>query len=356
MSGLIKHYLLLEILKSSAATTLILFIIFMSNKLGRALSDISDGDLPKQMLWIVLGSQSVQILSLLLPIGFFLGIIFAFGRLYKDHEMVVLFSCGAGYRNLYQPVLLLLIPFFALDAFFSVWLNAEVLQFSQQMVMKQQNVHEFTQLRSGQFNSQIAKGRVFYMDSISEDRRQIQNIILGQKKSQAMMIETARSGQHKIDEQTGDLFLEVGPGSSYEGRSGEKNYRIIEFETHGVLLRKKRHLLDQKKKIEQHSIQQLIQSKSLKAQIEIYWRLAVPLSLLVLALLAVPLSYIKPRQGRYGKVAVSLLIFIIYLNLLVFAKGQMESGNLSITINFWWIHGFFLALGLVLLHRRRHYT
>ena len=100
MFSIVQGYLIVEILKNTAATILILFIILMSNTLGRVLADVSDGEIPLDALFPVFLGQSIQVLSLLLPFGFFLGVIFAFGRLYKDHELVVLHACGYGYRQL----------------------------------------------------------------------------------------------------------------------------------------------------------------------------------------------------------------------------------------------------------------
>ena len=45
MFDIVTRYLIREILKSSAATVLVLFIILMSNALGRVLSDIAGGEL-----------------------------------------------------------------------------------------------------------------------------------------------------------------------------------------------------------------------------------------------------------------------------------------------------------------------
>ena len=70
MPNIITRYLTAEIMKSSAATVLILFIILMGNALGRVLSEIADGKIPQNVLWPVLLSQSVNIFSVLLPIGF----------------------------------------------------------------------------------------------------------------------------------------------------------------------------------------------------------------------------------------------------------------------------------------------
>ena len=61
MPNIVTRYLSLEVLKSSCATVVILFIILMSNALGRLLADIADGEIPQQALWPVLLSQSVNI-------------------------------------------------------------------------------------------------------------------------------------------------------------------------------------------------------------------------------------------------------------------------------------------------------
>jgi lipopolysaccharide export system permease protein len=74
--------------------------------------------------------------------------------------------------------------------------------------------------------------------------------------------------------------------------------------------------------------------------------------LLVLALLAVPLAYIAPRQGRYGKVGVAMLVFIVYLNLMAFTRSQLEERVIPTELNFWWVHSIFLLLTLVLVYRR----
>ena len=96
----------------------------------------------------------------------------------------------------------------------------------------------------------------------------------------------------------------------------------------------------------------LWKSKKNKHRIEFHWRIAMPVVMVVLALLAVPLSYIAPRQGRYGKVGAALLVFIVYLNLMAFTRAQLDDRALPIELNFWWVHFPFLLLALGLIYRR----
>ncbi len=352
MPNIITRYLTVEILKSSTATVLILFIIILSNALGRVLSDIADGDIPQRALWPVLLSQSVNIFALLLPIGFFFGIVFAFGRLYKDHEMVVMNACGMGYSHFYKPVLLILVPVFLLNAYSSIWLNAQAHRFAQSIVEQEKNVQDFEQVKPGQFNQSKNGKHVFFMQSLSEDKRQLNNIILSQANRDRMIFEIAKSGRYKIDDVSGDLFMVVGPGERYEGQTGQKNYKIIEFEQHGILIEKKSK--DTQKQIGLYEIPPLVlwRSSRLADRVELQWRIAIPMILVVLALLAVPLSYIAPRKGRYGKIGIALVIYIAYFNLMVFTRAQLEAGSLPIGLNFWWVHLLFIFLMIALLVKR----
>lgn len=134
----------------------------MSNSLGRLLADVADGEIPQQALWPVLLSQSVKIFTLLLPISFFLGIVFAFGRLYKDHEISVMNACGMGYWQFYKSILLVILPVFILNAFTSVWLNSSVQRSAQSIVSNSKNIHEFNQVKAGQFNQSKSGAHVFF--------------------------------------------------------------------------------------------------------------------------------------------------------------------------------------------------
>ena len=352
MTRILTTYLAREILKTSCATLLVLFVILVSNALGRILAGIADGDIPQQALWPVLFSESVYMLSLLLPITFFLGIIFTFGRMYKDHEIVVMQACGVGYRDFYRPVLLALIPFMITSIYSSLWLNAQVLSAAASAVEQGANLNEFQLIKPGQFNQDKNGELVFFMESLSEDKLELREIIINQTGSGEMIIETARSGRQKIDSKSGDLFLVIGPGDRYVGEAGSKKIKHISFEQHGILIEKR----VRKARLEPHSdamrLSELWQSEKLKHRVELQWRIVVPVVLLVLALLAVPLAYIAPRQGRYGKVGVALLVFIVYLNLLAFTRSQLEDGLIPIALNFWWVHLIFLTLTVALIYRR----
>ena len=321
----------------------------MSNSLGRLLADVADGEIPQQALWPVLLSQSVKIFTLLLPISFFLGIVFAFGRLYKDHEISVMNACGMGYWQFYKSILLVILPVFILNAFTSVWLNSSVQRSAQSIVSNSKNIHEFNQVKAGQFNQSKSGAHVFFMESISEDKQVLHNVIISQSTEKTRALETAKSGRHKIDEITGDLFLVVGPGERTELELGKKNVKVIQFKQHGILIAKKV-VSDSYRIREREKPPALLwRSTELKDKVELMWRISIPLVLIVLALLAVLLSYVAPRKGQFGKIGYALLVYIAYFNLMAFGRSQLEQGNIPLMLNFWWIHLIFIGLTIILL-------
>jgi len=352
MVNIITAYLAREILKASTATLLILYVILISNALGRVLADIADGDIPAQAMWPVMLSHSMNVLTLLLPIGVFLGIVFAFGRMYKDHEIVIMNACGVGYGDFYKPVTLVLLPIFAFSVYASLWLNPQVQRNAQDIVDHEKDRHEFQQIKPGQFNQSDGGKLVFYMESISEDRLELRNIIISQAGSGGRVLETADSGRQKLEKSTGNLFLVIGPGKRYEGEPGALEHRIISYDQHGILLENKRISGAGKSRSEQRTPRELWTSALPEDRIELHWRIATPVILIVLGLIAVPLAYVPPRQGRYGRIGYALLTYIAYFNLMAIARGQLANGTLPLELNFWWVHGIFAMLALVLLYRR----
>ena len=354
MHNIITSYLSREIIKTSAATLLVLYIILMSNALGRVLADIADGDVPRQALGVVMLSQSVYMLAMLLPISFFLGIIFAFGRMYNDHEIVVMNACGIGYRDFYKPVAIVLLPVLLLTGLASLSLNAKMQRNALAIIDREKDQHEFHQIKAGQFNQSEGGDTVFFMESISADKLKLQEVILSQIDSGTMTLETARSGQQQLDELSGDLFLVVGPGQRVQGIAGQNDFKIIDYEQHGILLEYQAKPADPHIHSIEKTIFELWSSDLISDRVELQWRIAIPVVLIVLALLAVPLSYISPRKGRFGKVGYALLVYFVYLNLIILTRGQLEAGTIPMAINFWWVHLLFLALVGVLLFRHNN--
>ncbi len=137
-------------------------------------------------------------------------------------------------------------------------------------------------------------------------------------------------------------------GRRYEGVPGTTQFRVVEFAEHGIPYRLPS-LEAAEPRPRAMAFGELLRSRELEHIAELQWRISVPLSTILLAFLAVPLSQSRPRAGRYGRIAIGLLVFIIYLNMLSAAKAWIEQATIAPSLGLWWVHGCVLLFTLVLL-------
>ena len=353
MLRVFDRYLLKEVINGWLAVTLFLWLILVSNRLVRYLGDAVSGDIPGNVIFKLIGLKMVWYLVHVVPFALALGVVLALGRLYRDNEMTVMSACGVGPWRIYKPLLGLGVVLAIILAWLSLYISPEVqgMSFKLENLAKQQA--DMTLLGAGRFN-ELQNGRLtFYAERLSADKQKMENlfIVLRSIKEQEKLPQllTARSAYRKVDAGTGDSFLVLVEGYRYEGKPGEANYRIMKFGEYGVRIDLPGHPEEQER---QESIPSaaLLGSSDPKDVAELQWRLAMPVSVIVLLLLAVPLCKSSPRQGRYGRLVVAILLFVVYYNLLATAKYWVGEGAGPAAIGLWWVPVLPVLLTIVLLN------
>ena len=167
----------------------------------------------------------------------------------------------------------------------------------------------------------------------------------------------AERGEQVESDDPGTRYFVLHDGRRYEGVPGTAEFSVMEFAEHGIPYE----LPDVEEPDLEHramSTADAVRSGSEEELAELHWRIGIPMATLVLSILAVPLSRSQPRQGRYGKLAIGLLVFIIYFNMMSAGKAWLEQGVVPPPVGLWWGHGLMLGLAFLLLawqnglHRR----
>ena len=348
---IIFRYLSRDLLITSLAVSAILLTIFLSGKFSDYLDDAAQGKLAVDVLFTIIAYRMPNLLELILPLGFYLAILLAYGRMYIESEMVVLSATGMSH---WQLVRITLIPAFLVAlivATFSFWLSPWGAQLTEQVLAEQRNRSEFESLQEGRFQA-IGQGRIMtYVEKVSSDNKRLEKVFVAQQDGQSnSSIIVAETGEQAYRSEYGQRYLVMHSGHRYEGRPGTSEFKITQFEEWGRYLPPTTSEAEFESKADGKTTAQLLAGHDLESAAALQWRISMPLMVLIGTLLAVPLSKTNPRQGRYLKMLPAILIYVFYLTFLINARGAIAEGDLPVWLGVWSVHIPFLIIALFMLN------
>jgi lipopolysaccharide export system permease protein len=348
MFRILDRYIFREIASTWLGVTMVLLLILLTNQFARVLGDVAKGKLPKDAAFDVIGLSAAQYLTILVPIGLFLAIMLALGRLYRDSELPAMMACRVGPSGIYRPLIWLLVPLSLGVAWLSIDLGPRALLSIERVGAEARREADLASIEPGRFVSIGPNSAGVYGERVREDGVMVNVFVQRPLEDGRLEVVVARLGEQVESDDPDIRFLVLHEGRRYEGVPGTSEFRVVEFLEHGIPYRLPS-LDPPDPRPRAMTFQSLMQSDELQHIAEMQWRIGVPLATIILAILAVPLSRTQPRAGRYGRLAIGLLVFIIYLNMLSAAKAWIEQGTLSPSLGLWWVHGVALSFALGLL-------
>ena len=352
---IVFRYLSREVLLTSSAVSAVLLVIIMSGRFIKYLAQAAQGILDPGVLLLIMGYRIPGFLQLILPLGLFLGILLAYGRLYLDSEMTVLTATGMSEQRLLAYTLTPALLIAVACAWLSFSLTPQGMQNVAQILNEQDALTEFDTLVPGRFQSMRDGTRVTYTQELSAGRDELREVFISEKREvrspndtdEGITVLVAKTGRQEIQED-GSRYLILHDGYRYDGTPGEADYRVIYYDTYGVLLPKPSVDIRVGDR-ETMSTGELMASTQPRMRSELQWRLSFPILVLIVTFIAVPLARVNPRQGRFLKLLPAILLYMSYLALLVAARSALDKGKMPIELGLWPVHGLFLVIGLLLV-------
>ncbi|MBB3101917.1 LPS export ABC transporter permease LptF [Azomonas macrocytogenes] len=352
---IIFRYLSRELLITLGAVSAVLLLIIMSGRFIKYLAQAAQGILDPGVLFTIIGFRMPGFLQLILPLGLFLGILLTYGRLYLESEMTVLSATGMSQHRLLAysmgPALIVALAVACL----SLWLSPKGLAEVERILNEQDSLTEFDTLVPGRFQTLKDGTRVTYTQDLSSDRSQLQGVFISETvvsqqdgKARGLAVLVADGGRQLI-QPDGSRYLILEHGFRYDGRPGQADYRVVQYDTYGVQLARPNVVIEVGE-MESIPTGQLFGNPDRRYQSELQWRLSLPVLVFIVTLLAVPLSKVNPRQGRYLKLLPAILLYMAYLASLIAVRGALNKGKLPLSLGFWWVHLLFLSIGLILFY------
>ena len=345
-----RRSLVRELTATAVALFVVLLGILFTNLVLRLLARAAGGTVAPEGILALLGFNALFYFNILLSVALFLTVLLTLSRWYRDSEMAVWFTSGLSLTSWLKPILLFASPFLlaivVLSLWLSPWAEGRRLEFERQLESRE----ELSLLAPGLFKEFRQAKLVVFIESINSFDGTIKNVFLHSIDSDKDVTTVARSG--KLEEApNGDRFIVLQDGRRYEGQPGKADFRSVEFERLG-------------RRIEPAEVRAI--PLSLKAlptaallavddapeRAELFWRISVPISALLLAMLAIPLSHVNPRMGRSFNLFIALFAYMLYSNCLNIVQSYIAQGRLSLPVGLIGIHTIAATVVIALFMRR----
>ena len=348
---IIDRYMVREVGLPFVSVTAVLLIIFATYSLTQFLMDANAGLLQAGEVIYLTALKSFISLAVLLPLSFYFSVMLGMGRLYSDSEIYAMRSGGISEMRLMRPVILLALLLAIFTGFLSLAARPWAYQRSYELRAAARATSEVDRIKPARFYHFNEFRRTVFIEHVSKDGKSVNGIFIRTRKGNDLTVISSVNGEleyrarpdyhrltlfdayvYKRVEKAPDMFGELGSFSIW--------LPIGEPEPLGH-------------KTKASNTLNLFDTADSVDRAELQYRLSAPVSTLLLALLAIPLSRGRPRQGRYARILLALVIYAVYSNALDVSKTWVEQGR---SVSIWWVPAIMAVItGMPYLPWRRIY-
>ncbi|WP_019894163.1 LPS export ABC transporter permease LptF [Hydrogenovibrio halophilus] len=343
---ILDRYLFRSLLATLLAVLSVLLLVTFGSEATRLLAVAVEGEIPPGLVFSLLLYNIPPALEIIMPLVALLSVMLTMGRLYQDQEMVVLQSCGVSLRWFQRRLLLFLLPLVMMTAWVSGWVTPWSHEQSRLIMDDAQSMSPVRALTPGRFNELPNGQGVFYARTLSQDSDMSDvwiKLPASNKRGETILM----APEGRFETIDGRMALVLFDGSVYEHLDQPQELAVRTFERFEGFLPSFQSVKTPPDE-EELSNQALLASSEPKHQALWQWRLSAPISVLVMGLIGLKLSRTGPRQGRFAKVALALVLYVTYYQLVISLRSMMGDGEWPVAIGLWPIWIAFLLYGLTL--------
>ncbi len=322
-------------MKISLVVLLLLFLLMVGTLFTSTLRLIARGILPPELLFIELSLRSVDVLSVLIPLSFYLGVLVSLGQMYRNQEAVMMHAVGWSSKDILKALLPLMWVVFALMLLVTLVLSPQAARLSKELTAEANKNISLMGLTEGKFQKFFSNDGVIFVEKIDPESQRVENIFANIYHPDRIDTLTAEYGFQF--EENGHKYVALFNGFRNEGKPGSNAYQMMQFERNDIRLPD---LDDQLADLDEKSKPtiELFQSDELVDKAQLHWRLSPAFSVLVLFVLAVALSKTSHREAKFINLVVGILVYIFMVNLLTIGHSLSEQGKIPIQFGLWWVY------------------
>jgi len=342
--GIIDRYIVKEVITTWLAVMFVLLIVVTSVEIVQFLKWFLKGELTTSTVLPLFINSQLKVIVLLIPVSLFLGVLLALSRLYMDSEMTAMMSGGIGPKQWFRSMLMVALPISLMVLLMMLYMRPWVALQRADINADIRNVSIISTFAAGRFNRSPDGEAVIFMEDVSKDGKSMSHIFQRFNKDGSTHIDLARAAK-SVTHDTGLDYISFEKGHHYIGSPGESDYQIIEYSEYGVLVPAPKDR-SMPLRVQALSTKELWDSDRPEHKAELDWRISLPFATLIIVMMALPLSQTTPRGGRYSQLALGILLYLIYSNLLGVGKAWISKDIVPFWIGTSWVH----VLGAVTLY------
>lgn len=346
---LVSRYTIREVLANAGGVAAIVIGVFLLRRFGSFLGESAEASFPLGVVLHMLALRTIVALPSLLPVALYLGVLLGFGRLYRDSEITAMSACGLSPLQVHRGVVVLSLVAAATVAVLSFGVRpwaANRLYAVQEEALRSAGVADVTPGRFYEFGA--GDEQVLFAERRSQvDPSYLENVFVQQRRGDKVSIFVAARATEVRQGALGDRYLRLIDGYRYDIRPPLPDSEITQFGE--LTLRTATAIDDGEPEEKARPSMALLTSDDPIDVAELQWRLAMPLSTVLLVLMAIPLGRVEPRAGRYGRFLLAVALYVGYRQAMGTTKIWVEDQTMAPFPGVWVAHAACALCVLLLL-------
>ncbi|MDR2926549.1 MAG: LPS export ABC transporter permease LptF [Azoarcus sp.] len=334
----------------AAAVFVALFAVLITVVLIRLLGQAAGGRVPVDAVLALIGFGSLSDLPIVLTLTVFLGVLMSMSRSYRDSEMVVWFSSGLSLKAWIGAVLRFALPLVlvigGVTLFLGPWASLKSVEYRGKL----ENRDDTQRVAPGVFRESSGAQRVFFVEVEAGADGKVRNVFVSEQKDGKLSVVAASAGSIRVDEE-GNRYVVLEQGRRYDGTPGTPEYRVMQFDSYQLRVESSQQS-SLPSKMRAKPTADLLRERDAKNLGELSKRISTPLAALILALLAIPLSFVNPRAGRGNNLLLALLIYLLYNNAILVCQNWIAQEKLPFAFGVALPHLVALAVLVLFFYHR----
>lgn len=325
---LLTAYIGRELLLAWLAILFVLLLVILGGELARLLTEALEGRIAADLVLQLVLLKIPVAMEILLPLATLLAVMITFGRLYHDREMEVMSASGIGDRYFLRLVMRMAAVVALLAAGSALLISPWAMQQENHIFADTQLKAQVKALSGGRFTPLNTSNGIFYAEKISK-HGELQDIFIQLRPDDHPdLLLTAPMGKFIVVGDRTQLVLEGGQVAS--GLLAPDQVQLQYFEKLTISLPEWQ-AKQGTPEVESLATSQLWASPDdPKMMAHLQWRLFVGLSVLLMAWAGWHLAKVGPRQGRYSRMAYGLGFYLIFTQLAITVRAEIQRGELSV--------------------------